>query len=42
MIIDKSGDKIIAMVVAFLHPHIKWVVSANTCLFEASRLQFLA
>ena len=40
MVVYKTGDKIVAMIITFLHAHLDWVVGANTGLFQASRLQF--
>ena len=40
VIINKTGNEIVAMVIARLYAYLQWVVGTNTGLFKASRFQF--
>jgi len=42
VIINKTGDEIIAVVIALLHTHLQRMVSADTGLLQGSRFQFFS
>src|ERR1700688_5048760 len=41
MVIDKTGDEEVAVVVAFLHPHLEWDIALDARLFQQIRLELV-